>query len=306
MPRPERFKMWWRYVTYAISSAAGDYVDAAYKWATQIEEKASFSFEDLFDAGAHPRLDAIIATAALELVKNHPELSREVNLRAQSISKEGKRLRGRQILRIIFEHYELDQSQGFTFSFTDLLAVNLKNDKQILTLQRFHQDWNATLMSLDEPVGEKILRGLYFRQIEQCEFLVAEVAHYNRQSEGHQDKTYAYLHGCVKAFLEREKRKSNRARIEASLQGGRSALPATKEKKEKTHKSKKVKKDKKLTPEEQSIVDKHAVAVEKARATLAPGTKADGECFAYARGLCKLGKSCPWKHPEMFVTDNNR
>ena len=102
------------------------------------QEKASFSFEDLFDAGAHPRLDAIIATAALELVKNHPELSREVNLRAQSISKEGKRLRGRQILRIIFEHYELDQSQGFTFSFTDLLFVNLKNDKQIFSLQRFH------------------------------------------------------------------------------------------------------------------------------------------------------------------------
>ena len=128
--------MWWRYVTYAISSAAGDYVDAAYKWATQIEEKASFSFEDLFDAGAHPRLDAIIATAALELVKNHPELSREVSLRAQSMSKEGKRFKGRQILPIIFEHYELDQSQGFTFSFTDLLAVNLKNDKQIFSLEK--------------------------------------------------------------------------------------------------------------------------------------------------------------------------
>ena len=107
-------------------------------------------------------------------------------------------------------------------------------------------------MSLDEPVADKVLRGLYFRQNEHCEFLVAEVAHYNRQSEGHQDKTYAYLHGCVKAFLEREKRKSNRARIEASLQGGRSALAAAKEKKKKKQKSKNDKRDKKLTPEEQA------------------------------------------------------
>ena len=45
------------------------------------------------------------------------------------MAKVGKRLKGRHMLKMVYEHHRLDETQHAVYNFENILAVTLKGDK---------------------------------------------------------------------------------------------------------------------------------------------------------------------------------
>ena len=63
-------------------------------------------------------------------------VGRQLTIKEHSIAEEGRRIKGKQILNMVYEHNRLDEANGALFTIEDILQVELKGDK----LAKFKSD----------------------------------------------------------------------------------------------------------------------------------------------------------------------
>jgi hypothetical protein len=141
-------------------------------------------------------------------------------------AKEGRLLKGRQILKMIYEAHKLNEEIGQVFDIENILSTTFKGDK----LAKFLQDWDTVLAGQIAPVSELILKPLLHRQLMNSPSLKEEMAHYERALPDSDDKTYAYLYKVLRRRVELNRQEGNRRAITAHHAGGGNApaMAATK------------------------------------------------------------------------------
>ena len=94
-------------------------------------------------------------------------------------------MKGRQILKMVYESRKLDEAIGQVFDIANIFNTTLRGDR----LANFLQDWDSVLAGQAEPISETILKPLLHRQLVTSPSLKEEMAQYERALPGADDKT---------------------------------------------------------------------------------------------------------------------
>ena len=112
------------------------------------------TFEELADPGKFPTLDTKLGAGLQKAARG--ELARRITLTEETEAKAGRLLKGRQILKMVYDSHKLDEAIGQVFDIESIFCTTLKGDK----LARFLQGWDTVLAGQGETVPESILKPL--------------------------------------------------------------------------------------------------------------------------------------------------
>jgi hypothetical protein len=185
-----------------VTSASGK-GEKAFVWILEVESDKQ-TFESMSDPGEFVSLDAKLAAALSKLAQE--ELGREIVQQQEIAAKSQKRLKGRQILWMVYQYYATSQDAGEMYSIVELMAVRLVDDK----LETFMNNWSHVLAGMDEMPQAAVIEELFIEQLRYSKIMKDEIAHYDRHPKGHPDHTYEYMQRQVRAYLERTRKRANR------------------------------------------------------------------------------------------------
>ncbi len=135
--------------------------------------------------GSRP-FDANLASALLNIMsgdfKNRIFLIEESAQKCHSIS-----LKGRQILCIVTQHFNLNKEDGSLLQINDLIRVELQNN----TLRGFDTRWDTAIAALENQPSEDLLGNLYLKQLSKCDLLAVPLQIYHA-SVNHQGESQSY------------------------------------------------------------------------------------------------------------------
>ena len=107
----------------------------------------------------------------------------------------GKRLlKGRQVLKMIYERYVVPDEEVSIMDFQNLLDVRLIGDD----LKTFMHEWDSVLLGMTNHPDVSILETLFRNQVEHHPGIREHMAHYKRCPVGHADRNYDFLTRIVK------------------------------------------------------------------------------------------------------------
>ena len=144
----------WKQNMYEDTCSASGRPDECFIFLRKIEEPG-VTFESLADSGEFSSLDAKIAKACANILKND-DLKRKVNQKKEEAKMMNRLLNGRQTLHMIFEWYKLVEEDGCIFDFTHLTAVRMKDNN----LSKFLDDWDHTLSGMSAIPESSILESV--------------------------------------------------------------------------------------------------------------------------------------------------
>ena len=70
-------------------------------------------------------------------------------------------MKGRQALKMVYDHYKISETECSLLEFQDLLKVTMKNDN----LRGFHADWEHVLNGMNPMPADTVLETLFRIQI---------------------------------------------------------------------------------------------------------------------------------------------
>ena len=246
----------WKIAVREAVRAASDRPDEAFNWVQEVYEKTATN-EALSITGKFITLDTKILNALSRVAKG--EWNRQVINYKESEAAAGRAVRGRQVLFMFEQFFKTNEAAGSLYSVEDLLKVKLTGDD----LSTFIHNWESVIAGLNHQHEETTLRDILLRELRNSNKLKFDLEVYDRAKEGEEKHTYGYLVKCVKELLERERTRSNRTAI-ARAHGARYGAPAYDE---------------------------------KPKAPTTPrGRDEKRLCFAFQRGKCPRGKTCPFEH----------
>ena len=178
--------------------------------------------EDFQDSAGFDSLDAKLAAALTSNVSG--ELGRRVTMAVEIEARQGRMLKGRQILWLTHDHHKLDAERGALYDFTDLMSVKLKGDSN---LESFWTAWESVLSATLHTPSPDIMEVLFLEQLRHCSALREEISQYDRAKRGTPERTYEFLVESVKRYLERARHARNRKAMERALGGAAIAAPAS-------------------------------------------------------------------------------
>ena len=94
----------------------------------------------------------------------HGALARRINIIEERLLLQGKMLKGRQMAWIVNNYYKLNEQDGALLEFSDILAVELRDNN----LEAFLHSWEVTINSLRKIPGEEVLEDVFRKQLRRC------------------------------------------------------------------------------------------------------------------------------------------
>ena len=110
---------------------------------------------------------------------------------------EGTRLRGRQMLHMVYAYYQLDEGAGAMYDVEDLFAVELRGDN----LEAFLNAHDHRLAGLIEDPGEKMRKPILLKQLCRSNHLKMELAAYELLPPD--EKTHGWLYRALQRWANR-------------------------------------------------------------------------------------------------------
>ena len=143
-------------------------------------------------------------------------MARQTTLTEETETRAGRLLKGRQILKMVYESHKLDEAIGQVFDIENVSSTTLKGDH----VAEFLQGWDSVLAGQVEPISEIILKPLLHRQLLNSASLKEEMAHYERALPDSDDTTYAALYKVLRRRVELNRQTSNRKALRSRHAGG--------------------------------------------------------------------------------------
>ena len=167
LPRVDQIRAFKNMMRQEVTSCSGR-GDAAFMWMLEIENPGT-TFESLAKSGK--KFESIDCKLASALTKacNSTELAQEIVALTEQEAREGRNIKGRQILFWIYEFYQTEEQAGQLFSILDLSKVHFKNDKQ---LSKFILTWEGVLTGMKEAPNETQKELMFLEQIRRSEVLL--------------------------------------------------------------------------------------------------------------------------------------
>ena len=278
LPNTVQFKHWRTAVRDEVIGASGR-GEAAFHWIVEVE-KPGATYEAMANVGQFESLDGKLSAALTKIMTG--ELGRKVNQIKETGTKEGILVRGRQVLWLVYDHYRINDELGLIYDFRDLNSVKMRGD----SLESFLNSWENVLLGMQKQPDEDILRALFLEQIRNSLVIKEELCYFDRLKTGHEDKSYAFLHETVRAYLERKRLKDNRRQLEAAFNGGAPGRPSAGAVEAP---SKKVAADPALPAK--------GKGKGKPKKSASPTSSEKGVCYDFVKtGTCSRGDSCKYSH----------
>ena len=135
------------------------------------------------------------------------ELGRQLAETASQALREGRTVRGRELLRQVVRSYQTNATAEMTYQMGDLLNVKMKDPKSG-SLEKFQNDWTAVRNGIRGGVGDDVIENIYYNAIRHHEKLAASINHYDEHEYDepkHADRNFAYLGKKMKAHILKDK-----------------------------------------------------------------------------------------------------
>ena len=133
----------------------------AFKWMQEVDSSTA-THATLANSGKFKSLDTKLSSAINDIARG--ELGRQITIATEKEAKEGRLIKGRQLLLIIFEYFKLDEAAGSLYDLTDLMAVRMKGDNPSGgQLEAFYSTWESTFLNMKEEPTEKVSRSSSLR-----------------------------------------------------------------------------------------------------------------------------------------------
>eukprot|EP00972_Heterocapsa_arctica_P036013 5299674-Heterocapsa_arctica.AAC.1 len=195
------------------------------------------------------------------------------NMKESYIKNNGEKVKGRQIIWVIYQFFKVDPNSGVLFGIEDLLAVEMKIHK----LDEFLAERDEVIVHMEKPPAPEFKQAIFINQIKECPKLKTECDNYYKASEGSEIRCFEYLYNSAVQVVERDRFESARAKV---ANKGRDSMPAPGDGKGKG-KGKGTK----------TGADGQPWNMEDGK-----DVRAKQPCRFLAAGHCKLGNTCPWNH----------
>ena len=186
LPEPP-FWEGWRQQLYDDVGAASGVGHDIFQWLHVIQMPGT-TFESLADSRGRPTLDVKLGSALRKLLKG--DLKQQVQTKAKALERQGRMLRGRQILWLISQQYALDENRGALYNMGDLMNLPYAGDGK---LEAFLTLWENQVEGQQEPQPERNLEILLYEKIKRSELLSTQLRNYERLPQSHPDRSYSYL-----------------------------------------------------------------------------------------------------------------
>ncbi len=113
--------------------------------------KNETTFETLRSSGDFDSLDAKLASALGRIVSG--EAGREVTRVTETEAREGRLIKGRQILFLLLQYYRVNEEAVSFYNLADLCSTRLVNDGQ---LEQFLNTWDNVLAGMDKEPDDAV------------------------------------------------------------------------------------------------------------------------------------------------------
>jgi hypothetical protein len=266
-PSVAQFPAWRRNLRRSVVAASGVVDDSALAWIHEVES-TSVTFESLGSSGLFPTLDSKLAVAISKISSG--EFARRLGNLEELALENGRLVRGRQMLHMMYAEFALTTTGNIAFTLRDLFGLRLAGHDK---LPAFLASWDSVVQSSGVIATDEIQTALFLAQVEHVPAMSIDMNAYHRLPES--EKTYSWLRKAVDRLLRVKHEKEVRDAQLRALNGSTApAVPATK-----------------------ASAKANAKASAKAPETAAPApTVSDRFCYQFQGGDCKRGKDCNYKH----------
>ena len=142
-PEPPAFRSWKSSLRQEVAAASGR-PDEAFVW---FQATDRLSFAELASPGVFPTLDTKLGAGVQKAARG--ELARQITLVEETEAKAGRLLKGRQILKMVYESDKLDEAIGQVFDIENVCSTTLNGDN----LAMFLLGWDSVLAGQPEPIS---------------------------------------------------------------------------------------------------------------------------------------------------------
>ena len=301
LPDTAHFRKWKANVREAVASASRD-PNAAFLWVRDVENTVDRT--SLGDSSGFSTLDSKLAAALAKVLTG--ALGRSIDVEKEKLAQDGRLMKGREILHVIYKHFKVSEAEGHILDFQDLIAVRMHGDD----LRAFLDEWELTLAGMNKIPAEEYLEPMFRSHIERHPGLKEDMAHYERLLVGHPDNNYELLVNTVRRYI--ELKRHQKAKAERNRGNGRPAAPATEKKglcfqfqKGQCNKGddcpyRHEKDPKGRSPSRTPGKGKGGKGKKggKPQRGRSPSRDKPDVCKFYLQGRCTRGKDCAFRHPK--------
>ena len=216
LPAPAGFYVWRALVRDAVTAAYSYDPDSAHRWILEVEREG-VTLENLGMVSTQfASLDAKLSQAINSVIENRKDdLTRQIiNLKERRIEEAKRnhnmdptgRLRGRQILFIVYEYFKVDPASTLLYNIKDLMETRLHGDQ----LSEFLAKWDNVMIHMREPLPESLRLALFVDQIKRSTKMQKHFEIFSYAPPGSPMKSFEYLYGAAREIVERERMNNNR------------------------------------------------------------------------------------------------
>jgi hypothetical protein len=164
-PTATSFRAWKNAVRHAVSTASGK-GEKGYRWITEVEAEGQ-TFEALAHCSRNfGSLDQKLASALMANAKG--ELGRQITHASETEHREGRCVKGRQLLFLVYQYYRIDEAAGALYNIHDLWNVTFQEDGK---MEGFLASWDALLAGMKKIPSNEDLEVIFLRQIRKSKAL---------------------------------------------------------------------------------------------------------------------------------------
>ncbi len=125
-------------------------------------------------------------------------------------------MKGRQLAWMVNHFFRTNPSLDMVYRVEDLTRLQCAGDKD---LHNFRHRWNMITGNMLDKLHDKTLEHMLVSTLATVKYLAEGLAHYYRQPEDSQDKSYQVLRTCIDRCLELRQQKQNRQDMTKVMQG---------------------------------------------------------------------------------------
>ena len=123
---------------------------------------------------------------------------------------------GRQIVFMIKENFAIDPAAGVIYTWEDIVNISTpggdEKDKQgsLRNLREFAHKWDKTVSHLPEKPSDSHLVHYFVKELRKHFLMRHDVERYDEEDDGHEHRTYRFLHKQMWKRINRYRQNVNR------------------------------------------------------------------------------------------------